>query len=671
MAGRAGIGETGEVLHRDPIASPQPWWQTPWCLAALLVAATVFAYLPAFDAGFIWDDDDYVTQNPLLREAGGLWRIWFSPTELPQYYPVVHTSFWFEFQLWDMAPAGYHVVNVLLHAANACLVWRIVRRLHIPGALLAAFVFALHPVHVESVAWITERKNVLSGLFYLLALDRWLRWVEPAAAATAAAPPARHLAVAFVCFAAALLSKTVTCSLPAVFLLLTWWRHGRLRRREVLATLPFFALGLVLALVTASLERAHVGAEGAEFAFAWTDRVLIAGRAPWFYLGTLVWPAGLSFNYERWDLDAHSAAQWAFPCATVAVLAALFGLRRRLGRAGLVALLSFGGSLVPALGFFNVYPMRYSFVADHFQYLASLGPIVLFAALAATAAGERHGTTRRAAVAAAALLIVGLGTLTWRQAHVYQNPETLWLDTIAKNPRSWLALTNLARFQTARGDHAAAIAGLERAIAVYEASETRLALGIARLQAGDAAAARVELERAVALAPKRNDAKAFLGHVLHVLGENDRALVVLQQALAFREDYDRARAFTGAVLHALGRHREALPHLERAIELNPMAPDALCTAARVHAALGEGDHAVFHAAHALYRDPDGTATRAAALAVFTDVLAKVSPERASAIAVELQQKVPAVRGLAASLVAELDKRSPEVAAAVRAVLVVR
>ena len=152
---------------RDPAAR--------WGLGLLLL--TCLAYIPALSAEFIWDDDDYVTANPVLQEGGrGLVRIWTEPTSLPQWYPLVHTTFWLEAQLWGMSPAGYHIVNVLLHGLSAWVLLIVLRRLEVPGALLAAAVFAVHPVHVESVAWVTERKNVLSLLFALLAVRAWLVW---------------------------------------------------------------------------------------------------------------------------------------------------------------------------------------------------------------------------------------------------------------------------------------------------------------------------------------------------------------------------------------------------------------------------------------------------------------------------------------------------------------
>ena len=348
-----------------------------WILGLFLVAATVLAYQPVWHAGFIWDDDVYVTNNLTLRSVDGLRQIWCKLTATPQYYPLVHTSFWLEYHLWGLNPVGYHVVNVLLHALAAILLWRVLVRLQLPGAWLAAGIFALHPVAVESVAWVTERKNVLAAVFYFAAALAYLRGRRrERMAESKSGVSLRWYFLAFALFVAALLSKTTACSLPAAMLLVIWWKRGRIAGRDVWPLLPFFAAGVALGLVTSWLERTHVGAQGPEWAFSFPERCLIAGRAVWFYAGKLFWPANLTFIYPRWQINTGAWWQWIFPVAALAVVAVLWRLRRRIGRGPLVAVLFFGGTLLPALGFTNVYPMRYSFVADHFQYLASVGLIV-------------------------------------------------------------------------------------------------------------------------------------------------------------------------------------------------------------------------------------------------------------------------------------------------------
>ena len=402
---------------------------------------TFLAYLPATRGGYIWDDNDHLTRNTAVQNPKGPADIWLRIGLTPQYYPLVFTSFWVEHKLWGLSPFGYHLDNVLLHVLNAILLWRVLLRLSVPAAWVVAAVFALHPLQVESAAWITERKNVLSAAFYLGALLAYLRFASIGPPGRRAAAGWRYYTFALLLFVAALLSKTVTCSLPAVILLLLWWKHGRLSKRSVVALLPMFAIGALMGLMTVWLEKSHIGATGSEWDLSWIERTLIAGRALWFYLGKLVWPADLMFWYPRWQIDAGQWQQFIYPAAFAGLTAALWVLRSRIGRAPIVSLLIFSGTLLPALGFFDVYPMRFSFVADHFQYLACIAPITLLTAAAARASAR--GRMRAASHGVAALLLITLGTLTWKQAAVYSDYETLLRDTLAKNPSAAVAHLNL------------------------------------------------------------------------------------------------------------------------------------------------------------------------------------------------------------------------------------
>jgi hypothetical protein len=401
-----------------------------WRLAALLILLTLIAYIPALQGGFIWDDNDYVSDNAALRSADGLRRIWTEPGAVPQYYPLTFTTFWLEYRVWGLSPAGYHALNVALHAVSAVVLWRVLLLLQVPGAWLAAAVFAVHPVEVESVAWITERKNTLSGACYLAALLAYLHF-----AFGAARRRWRLYGLALALFIAALLSKTVAASLPAVLVLILWWKRDRLDAAALWPLAPMFALGLGAGLLTAGVERQYVGAVGADWNLSAVDRCLIAGRALWFYAATLAWPHPLIFFYPRWRIDAGIWWQHLFPLAAIGLAALLAALRHRLGKGPLVAVLAFAVMLAPALGFVDVFPMRYSFVADHFQYLASIALIALAVAVGCRALrGAPPGA--RAAVGAGVLAL--LTTLSWRQGDVSLDQEALWRDTIAKNPpRGW------------------------------------------------------------------------------------------------------------------------------------------------------------------------------------------------------------------------------------------
>src|SRR5688572_7168438 len=418
-------------IKRSP--EPAPFILPAWILFLALLLVTLAAYYPAWHGGLLWDDDAHITRVD-LRSLHGLWRIWFDVGATQQYYPVTHSAFWVLHRFFGDATLGYHLVNICLHATSAFLFAVLLRRLAVPGAVVAAFIFAVHPVHVESVAWITELKNTLSGVLYLSAAIAYVNFDTNRRK--------RWWALAFGLFALALLSKTVTATLPAALLVVFWWKRGHLRLREdVLPLLPFFAIGVLGGAVTAWVERTHIGAEGAAFGFSVIERGLIAGRAIWFYLAKLVWPANLVFIYPRWNINPFAWWQYVFPLAVGLLLAGLWRYRTR-SRAPLAALLLFIGTLVPALGFVNVYPFVFSFVADHFQYLASLGVIALVSA-GATLLMRRRRVTPTLAASLAVLIVGASAVLTWRQSREYVDGETLYRTTLRSNPSSPMVRNNL------------------------------------------------------------------------------------------------------------------------------------------------------------------------------------------------------------------------------------
>jgi Flp pilus assembly protein TadD len=556
-----------------------------------LIAVTLLAYSPALRGGWIWDDDYYVTNNVTLRSASGLWRIWTEIGAVPQYYPVTHTTFWLERRLWGDRPTGYHVTNVLLHCASALLVGVILRRLSVPGWWLVPWLFALHPVHVESVAWVTERKNVLSAFFYLLALLTYLgldekRGMSPLKKGTSLFYGRYLLALSlFVC---ALLSKSVTSSWPAVVLLIVYWKRGRITKADVLPLLPFFALGLAMGSLTSWMERHVVGAAGKEFDFTIADRVLIAGRAVWFYVTKLAWPNPLIFMYPRWRIDDRAIWQYIFPLAAIGLLIALWLLRHRVGRGPLVAALFFGGSLLPALGFVNVLPMRYAFVADHFQYLASLGLLTLFAA--GVARCVPRGVIPHISVA----VCLALAIVTWRHARDFADLETLWRRTLEKNPASWMARTNYGALLMER-DPASAAAQFRAAIALKpDHDQARLNMGRLYQQQGKPEAAREMYLDAIRVHPGFANAYYNLAALAASQGQTDEAIKRYRQTIEYDPRHAGAYAYLGQLLASRGERGEAERVLRQALAIDPdLAPahtglgNLLLDAGRFDAALAE------------------------------------------------------------------------------------
>lgn len=559
-----------------------------WIGALLLIAITLLAYIPAMSAGFIWDDDYYVYRNFALRSAWGLWRIWTHIGEVPQYYPLTHTSFWIEYHLWGDAPAGYHVVNVLLHATSAVVLWRLLRLLGVPGALFAAALFAVHPVQVESVAWITERKNVLSALFYFLSFS--LLWRAMGRPDNTRAPVVnwRLYCTAVALFLCALLSKTVSSTLPASVLLMLWWKRGRIRWLDVAIVAPMLVMGAIFGSLTSWMEKNVVGAFGPDWNIAPLDRVLIAGRAVWFYAGKLVWPAKLTFIYPKWDIATGSFAQWFFPVAAAVVMIALLLLRRRIGRGPLVAVLFFVGTLMPALGFFNVFPMLLSFVADHFQYVASIGLLALLAAVVWT-----H-LPRKPAAAGSVVGVTVLMTLTFLQARVYEDQRSLWLDTLAKNPGAWIAASNLGAIYL---DDASVMQGDEQRKQVERAREM--------------------LDRSLAIRSDNATAMVNLGWAMDQLGEPERALELWNRVMTLEGKINPglwpivasdAQFQLGRHYHLAGDLNQAQAHYQRALEISPGHVDATTQLAALLASRGELQSAWQLLQKALAVDPDSFTT---------------------------------------------------------------
>jgi tetratricopeptide (TPR) repeat protein len=537
----------------------------PWqrLLLIALPLLTFIAYLPALHGDFIWDDDRHVWANLDLRDVPGLQRIWTQPSSIPQWYPLTHTTFWVEYQLWGNQTLGYHIDNLLLHIANALLVWRLLKVLNLPAAPLAALIFALHPIQAESVAWISERKNCLSTFFALLSVLTFFtrEQLRPFPLKT------------FLLFLCAMLSKTVAGTVPPVILVIHWWKTGHVRRRDFLQMIPFFVVSLVLGRFTSRTEVLYVGASGPDWDLSFPQRLLIAGRAIWFYLSKILWPANLMFSYPRWQLDAANLRLYLFPAAAILLLASAWLLRHRIGRGPLAALLIFGGVLAPALGFLNTYPMRFSFVADHFQYAAGIPIIVLISSILI------HYLPQKLL---APMIAIPLLLLTWHQSHIYAGPQTLWRDVIARNPNSWLADENLAVALTFQPNSTQA--QLEEALTLYQ--------------------------RVSRLRPQHEKLHVNWAEALFKLGRWEECLphyrlAIRSPGVSMEIINDRM----GTALLRLDRPEEARPLFNAALKTNPRDTDAIIGLGELNLNVGQIDEAVKLFQRALAIDPQSSAAR--------------------------------------------------------------
>ena len=497
-------------------------------ILGLLVAAS---FLPAVWAGFVWDDE-IIRRIEAVRSWGGIWDLWFSPSAVyhesgsgeDHYWPLVYTTFWVEHKLWGFHPLGYHALNLLLHFVNTALLWRLLLRLRVPGAFFAAAVFAVHPLHVESVAWVIARKDLLSAFFYLTAVLMWLRYSE--------VPRLRCYVTAILLFTAGMLCKSIVVTLPATLLILQWWRHGSLRQADLLRTLPFFLVGFAIALADMSFYESR----NISFDYSVAERVLIAAHALWFYIGKLAWPVDLAVMYPHWDVSVSDFAEWGYVIATLAVGALFWLLRNRVGRGPLACALFFAVTLSPVLGFLPFGYMNISFVADRYQYLAGIGAIVLFAGTASRGVARLPRAGQGVGKTAALGLLALLGVATWNQSGFYKDSITFFGRAVSVNPESWAA---------------------------------HCYVGGALFNLGRYAEAENHFRRSVELDQSPADSFLMLAFFFRNLQRYGESLEAYRSAVEADPGFARAYAEMGDLLFQLRRYEESIENTNRVISLVP------------------------------------------------------------------------------------------------------
>ena len=508
------------------------------------------AYLPALRCGFIWDDDNYVTDNPMLGAPDGLSQIWFSAHTQSQYFPLVYTTFRYEYQLWGLNPVGYHLVNILLHGGNAVLVWMVLRRLQIPGAWLAAALFGLHPVQVESVAWVTELKNIESLLFYLLAVLAWIKFFELSVASRW-----YFYGLALVAYLLALFAKTTACTLPAALILTLWLRGRRIHWSRVVQILPFLILGLGSGLLSIWWEK-HLGNYHERFglSFDFLQRTLISACGLWFYVGKLVWPLDLAFSYPHWTINPRTLWPYLPLAGWAGVAAMLWKWQGQIGRAALAGIIFYVAALSPMLGFINAYTFFYTFVADHYQYPATIGLLAV-----AGATFWRWLSKSAAWIPAQMALLMVLGSLTWQQCGAYRNPETLWRDTLAKNQSSWMAHHNLGIELLQKGQLDDALEQFQAAVILFpDGDQEQCDLGVALMEKNQNVEAIEHLKKAVALNPELFQAQNNLAMAYLKTGESAQAVAHFRKAIQLKPEVSSVQINLGSALEQQGKADAAI-----------------------------------------------------------------------------------------------------------------
>ncbi len=661
-----------------------------WLWAFLLIALVFISYARVFNADFIWDDESHLTRNPCIIGPLGLKEIWTSARAV--YYPLVLTTFWIVHKFVGLSPWPYHLLNVLLHAGSAVLLWQILRQLNVRGAWLGAALWALHPVMVQSVAWVTELKNTQSGFFYLVSIFCFLKWADvksvslpsplpsqgrgqgegfsiksetqaansfasilsplrrgdagPSAANTELRPRSHGcwwiFALSLLFFILATLSKPSVVMLPVVLALCIWWRTGRIRWRDVAVLASFVIISALASVWTILEQKFHAGAIGAEWAQTWPERVIIAGRAIWFYLAKLIWPHPLIFIYPRWEIDSSQLIAYL---PLLAALAGLFGLwlnRAKWSRAVLLAAAYYVVSLFPVLGFFSVYFFRYSFVSDHFQYLASMGPLALASAgivtgfsrltasrhLSVLPSKSRQRPPQGSGVAGSAVattplvgtcgvLLLLLVVLTWRQTAVYHNLVTLYTATLTKNPGCWMAHYNLGIVLNEQGNTDGAIAHYRQAVELRPSyAEAHYNLGGLLVHKGQPDEAIAHYEKALEINPADAEAHNNLGATLFASGRVDEAVTHYRKAIAIQPDYADASCNLAIALLSKGDLDGAIAGYSACLAVSPNQAEAQYNLASALFRIGRTDEAIAHYQKVLELRPENADAHANLGSVF-------------------------------------------------------
>ncbi len=564
----------------------EPLWAI--CLVLLIISA----YLPALRGGFIWDDDDWVYENPYVTGEKSIWRVWYT-TEIPgQNYPLTYTFFRLQSRLWGLNPFGYHLSNVLLHAVNALLLLSVLRNLKVRGAWFVATVFALHPLMVESVAWITEAKNLLSAFFLFLSLLLFFRFGNTGRKST--------YSLSLLLYLLALLSKTFICTFPVILLILRWYRKGRVAGEYVIKILPFFFLSLLAGAFTWFYEVRYVGTRGDDWAMPFPDRILVAGKAFWFYLGKLTLPLKITFIYPHWEVSPGNINQWIFPISAIFILAILWRARNRIGRGPFTALACYSVLLFPALGFVSFYAQIYSFVADHYAYLAVIGPTVII-----VATFESIVSSKTSLKLSAGLIAICFFILTFSRAQVYKDSETLFREVIEKNPNSWMAHNNLGQELVNKDRIDEALAHYYEALR-YKMDSVRIRnnLGDALIRQREINQALIHLNEALQLNPNYAPAYNNLGLASLEQGKIDEAAGYFLKAVQFRPVLVEAYNNLGIALSKQGELDEAIKYYLQALRLKPDYVEAHYNLGIDLDEQGKPKDAIFHLSEALRIDPD-------------------------------------------------------------------
>ena len=585
--------------------------------AGMFLLITVAAYYPAKDAGFVFDDDMYVTANPFMGTPEGLGKIWtgFAKDNYPhQYYPLTSTAFWLQYWIWQDNPLGYHVVNVLLHAINAVLLWRVLKSLGMSGAWLGAAIFAVHPVHVQSVVWISELKNVLSTIFVLLSMLLFLQYFGFSTRDNTLQDPVQnkfkwHLyGLGLLLFFLALLSKTATALLPIALLIVLWWKNPRLYLRNLISLVPLVILAVGFISITVYLESTRREAQVELYSDSFLEECLVAGRAVWFYAGKLIWPDRLVMIYHRWQVDSNEWHQYFYPVSILAAIVILWAVRHRIGKGAVAAIVYFVVAVAP-LSFAKVGFIQHSYVADHWQYWGSMGMIAL-ATGAAMMLAKQWRLWNWALLILAAALLISFSSLTWKQACLYESDETIWRNTLKHNSESWAAHSRMGNLSYSQGNLAQATIHHRQAVKfgpTYAQLHNNLALVLAEQNEHEEAIGH--FHQALRIMPDMVVAHNNIGRLLQRVGRLKEAIDHYKQVLRIDPDNVEAHSNLGFALQRAGNPDQSAKHFRAVLRINPDSVEAHNHLGIVLAIQGRLDEAISEFREALQLDPQSDLVR--------------------------------------------------------------
>jgi len=595
--------ELGSGDHGDTSAAPQSpaegraeVWRDLILYAAIIVLVGLWIYSPAYHGDWLWDDDQAITANPVAQGPWSFYKHWVRP-DGADYFPLTATAFWLEWHAFGMSPTGYHAVNIILHIIGSLLFWRLLHVMKLPGAWLGGLLFAIHPICIESVTWVSELKNTLSQPLFLLSAISYVQFDDSDKSTPAAN---RHYVWAIVFFLLSMFAKTSVVAMPVVLLLYAWWKRGRITQKDLAYAGPFFLISIILGLMTIYYQ--HGRAIGQEKIIVgdllsiggFLQRTAVAGMAILFYLWKTIWPFNLLPIYPRWEVDPPKLWQflpWPIMAAAVWWLWSNRGSAERptLARHALFALGFFVLMLGPILGFITISYMRITWVADHFLYLPMISIIGLASAAIATWFSRASESERPMAVATGAILLAVLSYSSFRYAHAWANEDALWTHTLQTNHEAWQAHNRLGAKKFARGDVDGAHYHFQNSTRLRpDLGETHNNLGTtlsARAQMfaqqGNPAAANKEMTAAI---EQFVEACRVTPHVPAIQVNLANALAA---AGRFGEAADRYRFLLekepgnpalinnyGVALYKQGKKEEAIVQFRKALEIAPNLKDA-------------------------------------------------------------------------------------------------